>query len=551
MTGINQFLKEKLKEMGGSTYIAPEIDENKLSNAINSFQLDSDATSIIGICDSTLFKSAKEGFLLTGRKIVYKTTFIDPVEILYEELMSVEYIELFETNEKGKESKKEFLQFNKKNGAEIKITPVSSIDFIKLAEILKKVINDFGNYEEQNQLQPIEELSEKLKVAYIQVIVNMAFENDGEVDDNEFSEILQLMTRLKLNAESRSMIRQYIGGFKNTQPLERLIKIIDAYSPDGMLKSLHISLVKDLISVNSSLTNNTSSDFDFIQKNRDIFKVSDEEIELAKMAIANDMKILDRTCTDKAMTQSLKELSAQAAAVGVPLGVVYLSGSVLGLSAAGMTSGLATLGMGGALGFSSMATGIGAAVVLGLLSYKGVQYLTRTDTDEGDKRRDLMFQEIIRQTQRTMNMVIDDINVLTNDLTSALAAEQVTRSGLGQLTVKLFQYVRAAKVIGTKAAQAEADRQRLKSPEFLDLDRLKVLTQDHDKRKYCDFVMRFYQDEIIHKKGKDGALKEIKTLRLIKSDDARGFEQLGQVFELLDYASTGSALKGKWKGMFS
>lgn len=537
--------------MGGSTYIAPEIDENKLSNAINSFQLDSDATSVIGICDSTIFKSAKEGFLLTGRKIVYKTTFIEPVEILYEELISVEYIELFETNEKGKESKKEFLQFNKKNGAEIKITPVSSIDFIKLADILKKVINDFGNYEEQNQLQPIEELSEKLKVAYIQVIVNMAFENDGEVDDNEFSEILQLMTRLKLNAESRSIIRQYIGGFKNTQPLERLIKIIDAYSPDGMLKSLHISLVKDLISVNSSLTNNTSSDFDFIQKNRDIFKVSDEEIELAKMAIANDMKILDRTCTDKAMTQSLKELSAQAAAVGVPLGVVYLSGSVLGLSAAGMTSGLATLGMGGALGFSSMATGIGAAVVLGLLSYKGVQYLTRTDTDEGDKRRDLMFQEIIRQTQRTMNMVNDDINLLTNDLTSALAAEQVTRSGLGQLTVKLSQYVRAAKVIGTKAAQAEADRQRLKSPEFLDLDRLKVLTQDHDKRKYCDFVMRFYQDEIIPKKGKDGALKEIKALRLIKSDDARGYEQLGQVFELLDYASTGSALKGKWKGMFS
>jgi len=74
----------------------------------------------------------------------------------------------------------------------------------------------------------------------------------------------------------------------------------------------------------------------------------------------------------------------------VPLGAVYLSGSVVGISAAGMTSGLATLGFGGALGLSSMATDIGAAVILGVVAYRGVKKFTQSATEEGDKRRELM-----------------------------------------------------------------------------------------------------------------------------------------------------------------
>lgn len=550
MSGINQFLKEKLSEMGNRTYIAPEIDGKKLSNAVNAFKLDSDPATVIGICDNTLFGSAKDGFLLTGLKIFYKPTFESPIEISYDELEAVEHVELVSTNAKGKETKKSFLLFKKKNGEEIKAESVSLVNITKLAEILTGVITEFEDYEEQSQLQPIEELSESLKVAYIKVVVNMAFDNDGEVDDNEFAEILQLMTRLRLSVESRYLIRQYIGSADSMEPLSDLVEIIHSQAPDGMTKSLQISLVKDLISVNSSLTKNDSSDFGFLQNNRDIFQVSDAEIELAQMAIASDRKILDRAYTDTAISKSVKELTAKAGAVGVPLGAVYLSGSVMGLSAAGMTSGLATLGVGGALGLSSMATGIGTAVILGVVAYKGIKHLTGTGAEEGDKRRELMLQEVIRQSQRTINVVIEDINFLTNELSSALSAEHVTKEKLNQLAAKLSQYIRASKVIGTKTEQAEADKERLKSPEFLDVTRLKTLTKDHDKNKYFDFVMRFYREDVIQEE-KDGSLVETTVLRLIESEDSREMEQLGQVFQLLDYASTQAAIKGKLKGMFS
>jgi uncharacterized tellurite resistance protein B-like protein len=64
------------------------------------------------------------------------------------------------------------------------------------------------------------------------------------------------------------------------------------------------------------------------------------------------------------------EAIASAASVGVPIGAIAVSGSVFGLSAAGITSGLAALGLG--LG---MATGVGVAVGIGIGSYFGVRWL--------------------------------------------------------------------------------------------------------------------------------------------------------------------------------
>ena len=67
------------------------------------------------------------------------------------------------------------------------------------------------------------------------------------------------------------------------------------------------------------------------------------------------------------------ELAASLASAGVPLAAIAVSGSVFGLSAAGITSGLAALGLG--LG---MASGIGVVVGIGVGSYLGVRWLDRT-----------------------------------------------------------------------------------------------------------------------------------------------------------------------------
>ena len=64
------------------------------------------------------------------------------------------------------------------------------------------------------------------------------------------------------------------------------------------------------------------------------------------------------------------DLAASLAAAGVPIAAVAVTGTVFGLSAAGITSGLAALGMG--LG---MASGLGVAAALGVGGYFGVRWM--------------------------------------------------------------------------------------------------------------------------------------------------------------------------------
>lgn len=156
MSGINQYLKERLAEMGGRTWIVSDIPDKKLSNAIKSFKYDGDPESVIGICDNTTLGSAKEGFLLTGAKMIYKEVFEEPVVFPYEDIESIEYQVQVETNAKGKEKKTEFMVIKQKDGETREIRYGNLINREKLADIVSGALSEFEKFDEQKQLQPIE-----------------------------------------------------------------------------------------------------------------------------------------------------------------------------------------------------------------------------------------------------------------------------------------------------------------------------------------------------------------------------------------------------------
>ena len=107
--------------------------------------------------------------------------------------------------------------------------------------------------------------------------------------------------------------------------------------------------------------------------------------------------------------KAVKDLASKAVAVGVPVTAIYLSGSVVGLSAAGITSGLAVLGLGGILGLSAMVTGIGVAIIAGAAAYKGVQWLLGVSNRSKASRRELMLQEVLQIHQRAIVNLGEDI----------------------------------------------------------------------------------------------------------------------------------------------
>ncbi|MCK4228115.1 hypothetical protein ACNPM1_06965 [Enterobacter pseudoroggenkampii] len=550
MNNVNTFLKENLPSVSKNVFVAPGIPEKKLNNVAKAFNVADNLNAVLAIYDNTVFGSAKDGIVFTGEKLVIKEAFESPYDVYYNNIEAVEYIEDVTVNDKGKEKRTEFVSLKLKNG---EIKPLKSLmecNYKKLSDILEHTISDFDEFKEEDQLITLAEMSEALKVAYVKIIVNMAFSDDGQVDKKEFAEILLLMTRLELTTESRFILRSYIGAESSLMPVEELIAIIDRECVPSHNKSIKISLVKDLISIFMSVNDGEYKNFPFLQQVQPLLGVTDEEIELAVMAIQQDFKMLREDFSDDALKRSMKELTAKAGAVGVPLAAVYLSGSVIGMSAAGITSGLATLGLGGVLGFSSMATGIGVAVLLGVGAYKGIRHLTGANELDKSKRRELMLNEVIKQTQSTLSALINDLNYISGKFNDALDAHNRQGEKIQKLQKMMNALTGAADELNKKSNKMQNSALKLKCPIYLDEAKLSSLTREPIKKQFYDIVLSFYEECIVEEQH-DGKTVEVKKSKIKEDTATQQLEKLAAIFEGIGYFRAGDVIKGKLTGLFS
>lgn len=547
MKNVNVFIKENVKAISPENiYVAPEIPEKKLNNAIKTFKCEEKLESILALYDITLFGSGKDGIIFTGEQLINRPVFEAPISINYQDIQSAEYIRNVTTNDKGKESVKEFVKLKIEGDRTQCLDGLMDCDYQKLASLLTSIVEDFDDFEEENQLVTLAEMSEALKVAYMKIIINMAFSDDDLVDEREYAEILMLMTRLNLATDSRFNLRSYISNANEKSSLEtveNLLAIIDKECVGSHNKSIKISLTKDLVSIYMCVNEGRYENFAFLTEYQEVIGVTDDEIELAILAIQNDLNMLKDDFTDDALKKGMKELGAKAGAVGVPLAAVYLSGSVVGMSAAGLTSGLATLGLGGALGFSSMATGIGVAVLIGVGAYKGIKHLTGANELEKNKRRELMLQEVIKQTQATISLLIEDLNYLTSKFNETASAHDEQQKKLIILMQKITQLTKTSSVLNHKLVENQERVIKLQCPTYLNEGKLRSLTSEPTKKKYFELVMSFYEEVEVSKTIDD---EEVKTTKLKIKDKipTSQLDKLSQVFIALGYFKAGEVIKG-------
>ncbi|MDY0273146.1 MAG: hypothetical protein RBR37_11660 [Advenella sp.] len=543
MTNVNVYLRENLASISRNLSVAPNINEKKLNNAVKAFGFTGSPSTVVALYDNTLFGSAKEGILFTGEQLIFRLSSTDPIRVPFASIDMVEYIETVSGN-KGEKIEKSLL-IRRKEGADIPVTGLLNCDYRKMSEVLQICAQDFTEFKEERQLIPIDELEEPLKIAYVQIIINAAYDNDQMIDDKEFAEILQLMTRLNLSAETRFTLRTYMSSIEEHIPLETLLEHLDTHSPDGQIKALYISLVKDLINLYYSTDGRDITQFGFLQKNRALLKVSDEEIDLALMAIKNDYDMLKDDITDDQIVSALKLLSAKAAAVGTPLAAVYLSGSVVGMSAAGLTSGLASLGMGGLFGMSGMVTGIGVAVLIGVGAYAGVRKMTGANELSRFKRRELMLNEIIKQTQLTISLTMKDINFITLKLNEYIEVHGAQNLKIKQLAKLISKMTSAGSVLTEKTNLAQASVNKIKCAQYLDERKLRSLTREPTKAELYDFIMGFYEERsIVISKGDAEEEKAEIRLCIKHGCSTKELENLGQAFEAIGYFNVSDVLRG-------
>ena len=211
---------------------------------------------------------------------------------------------------------------------------------------------------------PALELPASERADYLVVVASIA-SVDGVVHDDEISKLRRLCKDLTLSAADTGRVIAAAEQPDKVEIKEILKRLKNA--------SARYTLVTDLMFMayaDGKLTSDERKEIDAIAESLSVTKAQLQAIE-------KYVKAVGKAGTAKGVTKKdLKKLGgdvlAGLASAGVPVGAVAVSGSVFGLSAAGITSGLAALGMG--LG---MAGGIGAVAALGVGSFFGVRWVYR------------------------------------------------------------------------------------------------------------------------------------------------------------------------------
>jgi len=541
MKNINLFIKENVKIIADDMYITPDIPEKKLNNVIKTFKCENFYESILAIYDDTLFGSAKDGLVFTGEKMLHHKGKL--TEYVYSDIETVEHIRNVSVNDKGKEKITEYLLISTKKNISHKLTVTmsSSFDYKELSNLLNKIITEFDDYQEENQLTPLSEMSDELKISYLKIIINMTFIDDEKIDEKELAELFSLMTRLELNKDIRFEVRAYITEIskQNIQSIESLLDIIKNESESSNYKSIMISVVKDMINIYFSTKDTITRDFKYLDNNKYLFELSESEIDLAYETVENDYKLLKEDLDDDAIKKNAKELASKAAAAGVPLAAVYISGSVIGMSAAGITSGLATLGMG-----MGMTGGLAVIGIIGVLSYKGVKHLTGANELDKYKTRELMLNELIKQSQKTISLIIEDVNFIVQKLQDTILNHSEQSEKIKKLTNMVAQAHGALKSVDNKSSIYQNSVNRLHSPRILDVERLKSLTNEPTKQPLYNFIIVNYEEKLVTDDG-----NKIKAMALKENIQTEVLDKMSDIFKSLGYFDMDNILKSKASGL--
>jgi uncharacterized tellurite resistance protein B-like protein len=254
---------------------------------------------------------------------------------------------------------------------------------------------------------------------------------DGQLDKDEMEVIFGMMDLENMSEVNKRQVQSYII---NPPSLWDCLRQL-SYADERLRYALMINLVETAAA--NDEVHPGEKEAIFLAKQE--LNVTNEQLKAIISFVKEVRKIRDRGLDDDQAADAVKAAAAGLGAVGVPIAAVYFSGSVIGLSAAGITSGLAALGLG--LG---MVPGIGIAVLVGAGIFMGVSHLLdlggNQAKEEERNKQERKAQLVIQNMQGAINQLVEQITSLqakATNLESSAASAEANREAVKILTERL------------------------------------------------------------------------------------------------------------------
>jgi hypothetical protein len=310
-------------------------------------------------------------------------------------------------------------------------------------------------------------LSDQAKLLYCRILAKQA-RTDRSLDPREISNLYFFASTIGLDAESRTALRREMtaerpegdeaadvdDGGDALALAKQLADLLDEPQRQAVLTIL----VKDLLWMSRADARVADEERGRITAIAALVfpDTADKAVqETERLLVAEEEFAIGKTDASQLELRT-KDIIAKAAALGAPLAAVSLAGS--GSGAVALTTGLATLGFGGVLGFSAMVTGIGTVVVIGVVVYQGTRFALGINERERQEHHEFVVQEVIKNHQKAIADLAEDIADLARRMRDYLTLSSRSERRLAMLKTELasFQLALADLQIKEELAQTQA-----------------------------------------------------------------------------------------------
>ena len=191
---------------------------------------------------------------------------------------------------------------------------------------------------EAQKEHPLEKYSENEQIAYLSILSAVCYV-DKEFRDEEKRQLDVLLAQLKISDVGKAKIYSSVFYFQDEDKLANLEVIQNLGNTD-----LKYTLISDLCLFSLVDSTFTDKEYQYILGIGEALGITKEQVDAIKSVQENLHKIKDILPNSEKFKRLITDSAANLAAVGVPIAAIAASGSVFGLGAAGITSGLAALG---------------------------------------------------------------------------------------------------------------------------------------------------------------------------------------------------------------
>lgn len=390
MNNVEGFIKDyavKLKYSRRDIEIAPDIASDKKNKWIKKYHDKVDAS--IGEKLIFLSDTGTGSIAVTGKGIFFDN-------FLQDGLQYVDFTDINSTNPiEGGIFRPDKIRLDTRSGKTYNLDgAIDGIDIVLLSGILNKIIElaKAGETEFSSSRQDVAlyEVSDDLKLVYLEILCNYAYINDEMIDSNEYAAIGNFIVRMELGDGARNALRKYMNNISDRIKTGVLLKQgreMTEYET-GQWDAFRYSLLQDVIFLHEIQKPDESWRNDgFIGSLMNHSKIRPAQVDTMMRAVQLNKKMQqkgsDYVDIKKEWIGLLKAIRYTEGYV--PSMYLFCSGSVYGVN-----------------------------------NYN-VFFASDDNSQKGiNKKRELILQEIIINNQKTLNVLIDDMNYIASHLEQAV-----------------------------------------------------------------------------------------------------------------------------------